>query len=105
MSQQLEINNFNSADSNQDPNQKESSLCCKCWQWKRMIILVLLLSFIIILVFGLLLYVSFHSNEPVEVNLMVAYGCAFIGGLAVASFMCGCLCKDKVKVHSSVQPI
>ena len=105
MSQQLEINNFNSADSNQDPNQKESSLCCKCLQWKRVIILALLLSFMVILVFGLLLYVSFHSNEPFEVSLMVAYGCAFIVGLAVASFMCGCLCKNKVKVNSSVQPI
>ena len=102
MSQQLEINNFNSADSNQNPNQKESSLCCK---WKRVIILALLLSLIVILVFGLLLYVSFHSNEPFEVNLMIAYGCAFIVGLAVASFICGCLCKDKVKVNSSVQPI
>ena len=79
MSQQLEINNFNSAnsnqDSNQDSNQKESSLCCK---WKRVIILALLLSLMVILVFGLLLYVSFHSNEPFEVNLMIGYGCAFI---------------------------
>ena len=84
MSQQLEINNFNSANS----NQKESSLCCKCWQWKRIIILALLLSLIVILIFGILLYVSFHSNEPFEVNLMVAYGCAFIGGLAVPSLQC-----------------
>ena len=100
MSQQLEIDNSNSV----NINEKESSICCKCWQWKRIIILALLLSLIVIGFFGVLLYISFHSNEPVEFNLMVAYGCAFIAGIALMSFMCGCLCKNKVH-HSSIQPV
>ena len=65
------------------------TLTKKTKEWRRVIVLCILLGSVTSVVFGTLLVLTFHPGQPFDGGLMIGYGLAFVFGLLVTTGACG----------------
>lgn len=89
----------NVENSNETINSVRSSSRCQNCRSRRIIVLAIMLTSIIVLVFGAILHLIIHRGELVEPSLLIGYGLAFVVALLCLGVLCGYNCGKRNTQH------
>ena len=89
--------NVENCDQREETSAKRSR--CETYCSTRIIILAIMITSIIVIVFGAILHLIIHQGELVEPSLLIGYGLAFVVALLCLGVLCGYNCGKRNTQH------